>query len=126
MTTNVRALDAVLRFPGVTLSREAFEAGLALHLDRFEPSRAGPAYYAQINLPEGSSWTGLVELIDRIGSLVQSYMQRGEIARPSVDAVLYVEDDKASASLLVPHTATLAIGRWGFDLEVSAYLAASD
>ena len=126
MATNVQALDAVLRFQGVTLSREAFETILAVHLDRFEPSRAGLASNAQINLPEGSSWSDLIELVDRIGPLIQFYMQGGEIARPRVDAVLYIEDDRVSGSVLIPYTAVSAIGRWDFDLEVPAYLAASE
>ena len=115
-------LNAVIRFSEVMLSREAFEALLALTLYRFEPSRAGIAHYAQINMPEGSSWDDFAELIDRLGPVIRPYLERGEIARPCADVALYFDKDMASASLLIPYEAALAVGRWGFDLEVSAYI----
>ena len=115
-------LDAVLRLSDVALSREALEAALQMPPNRFEAARKGNSNYAQIDLPEGASWEEVSVFAERIGPLVQSLFQQGQIGRPSLDVALHLEEGLVSASIHIPHSAAAIIGRFGIDLEVSAYL----
>ena len=119
-------LDAVLRLSDVVLSREALETALGMPTDRFEVARKGNANYAQINLPEGSSWEAVNAFADRIGPSVQSLFQQRQIGRPSLDVALHLEEGRVSASIRIPHATAATIGRFGINLDVSAYLTAAD
>ena len=126
MSAHSPDLDAVLRLSDVVLSREALETALGMPPDRFEVARKGNSNYAQINLPEGSSWEAVTAFANRIGPSVQSLFQQGEIGRPSLDVALHLEEGHVSASMRIPHAAAATIGRFGINLDVSAYLTAMD
>jgi hypothetical protein len=116
------AIDAVLRIPDVTVSRTSLEIAVG-HLDRFEASAANGTSYAQIDAPKECIWADVLALMERVGPVLLSYFGRGEIGRPSLDVGLSIEGDRTSVSLLVPNDVVVAAGRFGFDLEASAYLA---
>ena len=126
MSAHSPVLDAVLRLSDVILSREALENALGILTDRFEAARKGSAHYAQFNLPKGATWEEVTAFANRIGPSVQSLLQQGQIGRPSLDVALHLEEGHVSASMRIPHTAAAALGRFGINLDVSAYLTAVD
>ena len=126
MSAHSPDLDVVLRLSDVILSREALEIALGLPPDRFEAARKGSAHYAQFNLPEGTSWEEVTTFANRIGPSVQSLFQQGQIGRASLDVALHLEEGHVSASMRIPHAAAAALGRFGINLDVSAYLTAVD
>lgn len=115
------AVTAVLRVPKVALSRMSLEM-LVGPVDRFGASKAGDSSYAQINAPNDCGWSDVFALIERVGPALLEQVERGEVGRPSLDVAFFIQSDRASASLLVPNEVVGAVGRFGFDLEVSAYI----
>ncbi len=126
MSAHLPDLDAVLRLSDVVLSRVALETALGIPPDRFEAARRGSAHYAQFNLPKGASWEEVTAFANRIGPSVQSFFQQGQIGRPSLDVALHLEEGQVSASMRIPHASAAALGRFGINLDVSAYLTAVD
>lgn len=92
-------------------------------LDRFEAWKASGTSYAQIDAPADCAWSEVIALIERVGPALLGHVERGDIGRPSLDIAFVIHGDCVSASLLVPNEVAAAVGRFGFDLEASAYLA---
>lgn len=125
MTDQSKSLvNAVVRVPALTVSRTSMEA-TAGPLDRFEVSEANGTNYAQISAPEDCAWSDVLALIERVGPALLGHVERGEVGRPSLDVAFFLQEDRVCASLLVPNDVVTALGRFGFDLEASAYLASS-
>jgi hypothetical protein len=81
-------VNAVVRIPGVTLSRTTLEEAVG-PMDRFEPSRADGTSYAQISAPADCTWSDVLALIERVGPTLLVHVERGEIGRPSLDVALH-------------------------------------
>ncbi len=126
MSAHSPDLDAVLRLSEVMLSQEALEHALSISADRFEVSRKGSGHYVQFNLSEGASWEQVTTFAKRVGPSVHSLIQQGLIGSSSLDVALHLEEGQVSASMRIPHTAAAAFGRFGIDLDISAYLTAED
>lgn len=120
MTTHSN-VNAVLRIPDVRLSRVALEASVG-PLDRFDADVGGVAY-AQINAPDDCSWAEVTGLIERVGPSIQKHVECGQVGRPCLDVAIFIGGDSVAASLVVPTVVIAALGRFGLDLEASAYLA---
>lgn len=115
-------INAVIRISDVAVARAVLEAATG-PLDRFEVSGSDGASYAQINAPAECGWSDVLALIDRAGPTLAEHAKRGEVGRPVLDIGFFVQDDRVSASLHVPNRVLEALGRFGFDLEASAYVA---
>ncbi|WP_156387498.1 hypothetical protein [Methylobacterium sp. Leaf399] len=118
------SVNAVVRVPDVTISRTSMEATVG-PLDRFEASKASGFSYAQIGASEDCAWSDVLALIERVGPALLRHVERGEVGRPSLDVAFFVQEDRVTASLLVPNDVVAAIGRFGFDLEASAYVVSA-
>jgi hypothetical protein len=120
-------MSMVFRFPAVAVSRDVLEAMLAMTLDSFEPLREGPLSYATINVPEeGDAWTSAVTLAQCLGPAISALVERGEMGQSCVDIAMLFHEERMTASLFIPSPVALALGRWGFHIEVSVYLTGPD
>ena len=116
---------ATLRLLDVTITKEDLEAQLGQTVMRFEPSRSGMLYYAQVEVPaNGDLWPGVTDFIDQIGPKVLRLTQSEAIGAASLDLGLPFDESQAMVSALIPSVAAESLGRNDISITVSVYLTA--
>jgi len=82
---------AVLRLSDVAVPQCELETALGVTLDRYEPARTGPLYYAQVDIDitagsdnrfhEDDFWAGIIDCIERLGPEIQTLRSDRRIER---------------------------------------------
>jgi hypothetical protein len=94
-------------------------------MDRFETNGIDPTGHAQVNL-EGvpEPWSAVTMLVERVGPAIVALIHRGAIGRPIADVALHFFNDRSTCSAFIPNNAAIALGRWGFDIQISVHRSA--
>ena len=117
----------VLRISGVAVSQSDLETALGVGLVRYEPARAGPLHYAQIDvLTKDDPWAGIIDCVERFGSQIQALKKDRSIGRVSIDLAVSFDERFAVVTYNLPSHIAEAVGRQGIDVEFSVYVGSDD
>lgn len=124
---NSQIFSAALRLSDTAIARPALEAALGTALARYEPTRTGSLYYAQVDLPiEEDIWDVIARWVKRLGPPLSKLRQEGLIGSACVDLAVSFVDDQMSLSVVMPSYAAEIIGSYGVDIEFSVYAISDD
>jgi len=120
--THSKLIAIALRFGDVTVPEAVLESALGDRLDRYELSRTGTSHYAQINLEgESDPWLAIVNRVQQLGPRLQSLVERGSLAKVTLDLAIAFPDGIMSTSINLPSNVTEILARHNIEVELSVY-----
>ena len=124
---NSHIFSAILRIGDTAMARAALEAALGATLDRYEPTRMGSLYYAQLGLPiEEDIWGTIVDRIQALGPQISALQQERLIGSTCIDLAVSFAEGQMTLSVVVPSYAAEVVSRYGIDIEFSVYPVGDD
>lgn len=124
----IETLGVMLRFGGVTASRDILEAAFGRPVT-WANNRRGGVQHAQIDLsPDGDhiDWQVLTLAFEELGQAVSSLVKNGSIASAELDIGLPFYDTNMVSSITLPPQLCATAGQHRIAVTVTYYLTDAD
>jgi hypothetical protein len=119
--------DAVIRLDNVAIDRQRLFEALGQELDRYEKSRDGSSWLAQISLPSDSEeWSAVASYITDVGPRIKDLIDHKLIGSACIDFAVMVRRDSFTRYFTVPAAVAQKAGLNSIDVEMSVYLTDED
>jgi hypothetical protein len=120
MTVSDPPPDFVIRLGDVTIDQQKLADALGQELDRYEKSKDGLSWFAQISMQsDAEEWVSVVSFIADVGPRIKTLIDHNLVGSACIDFAVLVRRDAFTRYFTVPAVLAEKAGLHSIDVEMS-------